>query len=418
MIRTLFIIISVFLGVAAYGQPLEKTTPEAVGMSSGHLKYADEAILRAIDDGDIPGAVLTVVRHGKIAYQKAYGNRRLVPEREPMTVNTVFDLASCTKPVATAMSAMVLLERGGIRLLDPADYYIKEFQNWRGADGKQHKIRIIDLLTHTSGLPSYVTLAKLEREQGSLSKEALIKYICTCKREFEPQSGFRYSCLNYIILQQIIEKVSGESLRGFARKNIFAPLQMNCTDFIPCTQDGDSRPIITSLPCWADNTEQLEDITAPTEMLGNGYILCGTVQDPLARVPMQGVSGNAGLFSSADDLAIFCATLLAGGKHNGVRILSPLTVETMTRIPRATAQTGRTPGWDIFTAYASANGDIFSPSTFGHTGHTGTSIIIDPENDTAVILLTNAVHPSEGHSIVRLRSLISNIAAAAIRPEK
>lgn len=415
--RTLLITALALLGIAAAAaQPLEHTTPEAVGMSTAHLRYADEAILKAIGDGDLPGAVLTVVRNGKIAYQKAYGNKRTVPQHEPMTVSTIFDLASVTKPVATAISAMILTERGGIRLLDPVDYYIKGFQNWRGADGKLHKIRIIDLMTHTSGLPSYVTLAKLEREQGSQTSEALIKYISTCKRDFEPQSKFQYSCLNYIALQYIIEKVSGESLRDFARKNIFAPLQMNSTDFIPCTQDENGRWTATSLPCWADTTGDIATRVAPTEKLSDGQILCGTVQDPLARIPLNGVSGNAGLFSSADDLAILCAALLNGGTHNGTAILSPLTVDMMSRIPRATEYIGRTPAWDVFTAYASANGDIFSPQTYGHTGHTGTEIIIDPTNDTAVILLSNAVHPGEGHSIVRLRSLISNIVAASIRP--
>lgn len=402
--------------LAAQAQPLERVLPEEVGMSSEHLRYADLAIERSIADGDIPGAVLAVVRNGKMAYLKAYGNRRVAPQREAMTTGTIFDMASCTKPLSTAVAAMILAERGQIRLLDPVEDYIKGFQNWRGADGKQHKIRIIDLMTHTSGLPSYVLPAKLEREFGSLEPEVLTKYICTCKRDFEPQTKFRYSCLNYIALQYIIEQVSGQSLRDFARGNIFAPLQMNRTDYIPCRQDASGHWAAALPPCWDDGNGECAADIAPTEKQRDGQILCGVVQDPLARILRGGISGNAGLFSTADDLAIFCAALLNGGQHNGVRILSPLTVEAMTRVPRAVAELGRTPGWDIFTAYASVNGDLFSPDTFGHTGHTGTSIVIDPHNDTAVILLTNAVHPDEGHSVVRLRSLVSNVVAAAIRP--
>lgn len=410
------LLLSGVIGINA--QPLERALPEAVGMSTEHLKYADRAIEQAIADGDIPGAVLAVVRNGKMAYLKAYGNRRTTPVREAMTTSAIFDMASCTKPLSTAICAMILVERGGIRLLDPVADYVEGFQNWRGADGKQQKIRIIDLMTHTSGLPSYVAPAKLEREYGSVSSEVLMKYICTCKRESEPQKSFRYSCLNYITLQYIIEKVSGESLRDFARKNIFAPLGMEHTDYIPCRRNSAGLWAAAAEPCWAATEKDWSADIAPTEKLRDGQMLCGTVQDPLAREAKSGVSGNAGLFSTADDVAVLCTAILNGGICRGVRILSPLTVEMMTRTPRATSDIGRTPAWDIFTPYASANGDIFSPDTFGHTGHTGTSVVIDPKNNTAVILLTNAVHPDEGHSVVRLRSLVSNTVAASIRPEE
>lgn len=153
---------------------------------------------------------------------------------------------------------------------------------------------------------------------------------------------------------------------------------------------------------------------APTTRQADGTVLRGVVHDPLARVLNGGISGNAGLFSTADDVAIFCAALQNGGEWNGHRILSPRTVEAMRSVPREVASFGRTLGWDCFTAYASCNGDFFSPQTYSHTGFTGTSIVIDPVTDTSVILLINAVHPEEGHSVVRLRSLISNIVAASI----
>lgn len=160
---------------------------------------------------------------------------------------------------------------------------------------------------------------------------------------------------------------------------------------------------------------QLKNV-APTEKQPDGSVLCGQVHDPLARVMNGGISGNAGVFSCAEDIAVLCAALQNGGEWNGRRILSPLGVKAMRTVPRATATLGRTLGWDSFTAYASNNGDYFGPNTYGHTGYTGTSIIIDPDNDTSVILLVNAVHPEDGHSMVRLRSLVANVVAASIYP--
>lgn len=154
----------------------------------------------------------------------------------------------------------------------------------------------------------------------------------------------------------------------------------------------------------------------PTEKQKDGSVLCGQVHDPLARILNGGISGNAGIFSNANDIGILAAALLNGGEYNGHRILSPLGVKTMCTVPRELTAFGRTPGWDIFSPYASNKGDLFSPNTFGHTGYTGTSIIIDPDNDTAVILLVNAVHPEDRHSIVRLRSLVANAVAASICP--
>ena len=414
MLRIIITFISILTGAGVLlAQPLERVSPESAGLSPERLANADAVLERAVADGEIPGAVLAVVRHGKMAYIKAFGNRRTVPHAEPMTTGTIFDMASCTKPVCTAICAMLLVERGQIRLLDPVADYIPTFANWRGADGKSRVIRLIDLMTHTSGLPSYVSPAKLERDYGKAAPETMLKYVCTCRREFEPQTAFRYSCLNYITLQYIIEKVSGESLRDFARKNIYAPLGMNRTDFLPCCTDGSGRWKASSKPCWESAGAALTDV-APTERLKDGQILCGVVQDPLAREVNGGISGNAGLFSTADDIAVLCAMLLGGGEYNGTRILGPLTVGMMTSVPRATADIGRTPGWDVFTAYASVNGDLFGRNTYGHTGHTGTSIVIDPDNDIAVILLMNAVHPSEGKSVVRLRSLVANTVAASV----
>lgn len=408
-------IASLLIAATVGAQQLPQVAPEKVGLSSSQLDLADNAIEDAVARGEIPGAVLAVVRHGKIARLKAYGNRQLVPETVRMTENTIFDLASCTKPLATATSTLILVERGKLRLIDAVSDYIPDFENWRGSDGHKHTIRIIDLMTHTSGLPAYVSEERLQQDFGEASGRTLMQYICSCTRLFEPETDFRYSCLNYITLQQIVEQVSGMSLREFARQNIFAPLGMNHTDYIPCRYDADSDRIrVADLPCWADSEPAWNARIAPAEKLENGQLLCGINHDPLARDLLGGVSGNAGLFSTADDIALFCTMLLEGGCHDGVRILSPLAVQTMCREPRATRGLRRTPGWDIGTAYGSCCGDLFSDNTFSHTGSTGTSIVIDPDNDIAVILLTNCVHPAAGHSVVHLRSLVANTVAAAV----
>jgi len=395
-------------------QSLQRVAPEQVGMDSRKLMYADEAIEEAIANKEIPGAVLAVVRNGKMAYLKAYGNKRIYPNTEPMTANTIFDMASCSKSMSTAICTMILAERGKIRLLDPVSRYIPGFKDWESEDGKDKKvIRITDLLTHSSGLPPYAPAAELEKKYGSPNPTGLMEYIAGCKRDFKPQTDFQYSCLNFITLQHIIEAVSGQSLRDFARENIFNVLGMNHTDYLPCQRDKNGQWVNTANSRLSTLDFQLTRV-APTEKQPNGQVLCGQVHDPLARILNGGISGNAGVFSCAEDIAILCAALQNGGEWNGRRILSPQGVKAMRTVPRSTAALGRSLGWDVFTAYASNSGDFFSPNTYGHTGYTGTSIVIDPDNDTSVILLINAVHPEDGHSVVRLRSLVANIVASSL----
>ena len=395
-------------------QSLQRVAPEQVGMDSRKLMYADEAIEEAIANKEIPGAVLAVVRNGKMAYLKAYGNKRIYPNTEPMTANTIFDMASCSKSMSTAICTMILAERGKIRLLDPVSRYIPGFKDWESEDGKDKKvIRITDLLTHSSGLPPYAPAAELEKKYGSPNPTGLMEYIAGCKRDFKPQTDFQYSCLNFITLQHIIEAVSGQSLRDFARENIFNVLGMNHTDYLPCQRDKNGQWVNTANSRLSTLDFQLTR-GAPTEKQPNGQVLCGQVHDPLARILNGGISGNAGVFSCAEDIAILCAALQNGGEWNGRRILSPQGVKAMRTVPRSTAALGRSLGWDVFTAYASNSGDFFSPNTYGHTGYTGTSIVIDPDNDTSVILLINAVHPEDGHSVVRLRSLVANVVASSL----
>ena len=413
-------LLCMFLGaLSVVAQPLQRVAPEQVGMDSRRLMYADEVIEAAIANKDIPGAVLAIVRDGKMAYLKAYGNKRVYPNAEPMTTGTVFDMASCSKTMSTAVCTMILVERGKIRLSDAVSVYLPGFQNWASEDGKDKKtIRVSDLLTHTSGLPSYGPTAELEKQYGSPNPEGLMEYIKTCKRQFKPQTDYSYSCLNFITLQNIIEKVSGQTLREFARENLFDVLGMDYTDYLPTIRDKKGNWINTVDANWAGLVEgDWHDVIAPTEKQTNGQVLCGQVHDPLARIMNGGISGNAGIFSRAEDIAILCAALQNGGEWNGRRILSPQTVKAMRTVPRGdVAQFGRTLGWDNSSGYASNQGDLFGWNTYGHTGYTGTSIIMDPDNNTSVILLINSVHPEDGHSVVRLRSLVANAVAGSICP--
>lgn len=381
--------------IVSPAQNLDIVAPEAVGLDASRLANADRAIAQAIADKTIPGAVLCVERHGKIGYLKAYGNKRVYPNTEKMTTGTVFDMASCSKAMSTATCAMILIDRGQLRLNDRVDQYVPEFENWKDSiTGETEAIRVIDLMTHTSGLPPYAPVQELKKKYGSPNPQAVVNWISHCKRLYAPETGWTYSCCNYIMLQQVIEKITGQTLQQFAHDNIFAPLNMRHTDYRP--------------------SKALAALCAPTEKQADGNCLLGVVHDPLACTMMGGLSGNAGLFSSAEDVATYCAAILNKGELNGKRILSPLAVKCMETVPRSLAQFGHTPGWGISTPYSSNSGDLLSAQTFGHTGYTGTSIVIDPANDVAIILLTNCVHPVDKGNVVRLRALVANAVAGSI----
>ena len=417
MFRILLLALCAF-AINASANNVPTASPEEVGMSLARLRAADEVILRAISDNKTPGAVLAVVRHGKLAYLKAYGNRQTYPTTQPMTTQTVFDMASCTKPMATAISAMLLVERGQLRLSDPVSMYLPGFKNWYGEGKDSVTIRVEDLLTHTSGLPAYAPVKTLAEADGKPNPAKLMTYIAGCKREFKPRADMQYSCLNYITLQNIIERITGQSLRTFAANNIFIPLGMKHTDFLPCTSDKSGKLVNTSQPRWVANGEQASlTPIAPTEKQPNGTVKQGQVHDPLACTLNGGVSGNAGLFSSAEDVATLCAMLQNGGAWGGKRILSPLTVKAMRSVPQNFNSFGRSLGWDVSSAYASNQGDLLSPEAYGHTGYTGTSIVIDPVNDLSIILLCNSVHPVDASNVIRLRAQVANAVAASITNE-
>jgi CubicO group peptidase (beta-lactamase class C family) len=367
-----------------------------VGMSADTLARVDSVIQEAIGRKELPGAVLLVARKGKTVLRKAYGDRQWVPDRKPMPVDGIFDLASITKPVATATSIMILAERGRLSLWDRVKMHIPEFVpyvDYWGENGED--ARIWHLLTHTSGLPPYTDAEEARKILGggeTVSAEELVKYIAGLPKTGQPGGAFHYSCLGYITMADIIHRLTGQTIAEFAEENIFQPLGMTRTLYRAA--------------------DRFVDRCVPTQVI-DGRPLVGVVHDPLARL-QGGISGNAGLFSTADDLAIFAQMILNKGEWKGRRILSPLAVERMTSIyPRAPGS-GRGLGWDLSSAYASNGGDLFGPRSFGHTGYTGTSIWIDPETETVVILLTNSVHPDDKGQAGPLRSRVANVVAASI----
>ena len=391
--RTLLLLLLLAATAYAHAASIRKASPRKVGLDAERLEEVDSAIGEAVGKGQIPGAVVAIVRHGRLAYLKAFGNRQTYPAEKPMTTDVIFDLASCSKPVSTAMSALILYDRGMLDLDSPVSRYLPGF------DDKNGSIKVAHLMTHTSGLPAYAPVEKLSEKYGSPSPQGLLEHICHVRRDFTAGADFQYSCLNYITLQYIVERISGQSLRQFAHDNIFRPLGMRHTDYLPGENDRKK---------WAGKI-------APTTLDKDGNLLCGKVHDPLARVMNGGISGNAGLFSTAEDLAVICAMLQSGGSSGGKRILEEKTARLMRSVPGFASRFGRTYGWDVSSPYASCNGTLLSRETYGHTGFTGTSIVIDPVNDCSVILLTNSVHPDEKRNgIVKLRKEISDIVASAL----
>jgi len=343
----------------------------------------DEQINQAVQSGLIPGAVLVLGHNGQIVYQKAYGERALIPRREVMTLDTIFDAASLTKVVATTSAVMKLFDQGKIRLNDPVTAYLPEFE-----DGHSD-ITIRNLMTHFSGLRPDLDLKPAWSGYETGIHRALID-----KPARPPGVRFVYSDINFILMGEIVRRLSGQSLAEYTHANIFQPLGRSDTMFQPPAR---RRPRI-----------------APTERdAATGQPLRGVVHDDTSRF-MGGIAGHAGLFTTAADLAKFAQMMLNGGELNGVRIFSAATVEKFTT-PQSPADQPilRGLGWDNDSPYSSNRGDLFPIGSYGHTGFTGTSLWIDPYSKSYVILLTNFVHPHRGKSLSSLRSRVATIAAAS-----
>jgi len=348
----------------------------------------DQAVEQAIQEGRIPGAVLLIGHQGRVVYRKAYGKRALVPTAEAMTVDTIFDLASLTKVVATTPSLMKLFEEGKFRLNDRVTQYFPEFQ------GGHSDITIRNLMTHFSGMPPDLPLTPLWSGYETGIRMAMAERPTT-----PPGTHFVYSDINFILLGELVHRLSGQMLSDYAREHIFLPLGMKETMFQP--------------------PASLVPRIAPTERNGpNGPPLRGVVHDETSRY-MGGVAGHAGLFSTADDLSRYCQMLLNMGELDGTRLVSAMTVTKFTT-PQSPADQPilRGLGWDIDSPFSGNRGDLFPIGSYGHTGFTGTSIWIDPVSQTYVILLANSVHPYRRPAITSLRGRIATITAAALGIER
>ena len=374
------ILSSLFLTDLLLALPNSAPPGKSAPASPVRLDGVDSIIGQAIADHNIPGAVLVVGHDGKVIYRKAYGERSLEPKREPMTLDTIFDLASLTKVVATTTAVMQLMEQGKVRMNDPVAKYIPEF-----AQNGKDDITVRQLMTHYSGLAPDLDLATPWE-----GKQTAFQLAEVMPPEQTPGSSFVYSDINFIMLGALVERVSGESLDVYAEKHIFTPLKMTHSRFDPPAS-------------WRAKI-------APTQYDENEHMLRGVVHDPTAR-RMGGVAGHAGLFSTGDDLAKFAQALLNGGDG----ILSTLAVEKMTQPEQPpSAPVLRGFGWDIDSPFSSNRGDFFPIGSYGHTGFTGTAIWIDPTTKSYIILLTNAVHPRGKGNAISLRSKVATEIAAAL----
>jgi uncharacterized protein YbbC (DUF1343 family)/CubicO group peptidase (beta-lactamase class C family) len=385
--RTLLLAVTIVLSI-----------PAAAGLSaqgavdSTRFAKIDDVINADIKDKKLPGAVVVVGQGDAIHYRKVYGNRALLPTVEPMTMDTVFDMASLTKVVATTSAVMMLVEDGRIRLSDPVAQFIPEFAKY----GK-NRVTIRHLLTHMSGLRPDVDLA-----DPWVGHDAAIQLANEEVLMAPPGQRFVYSDIGFFLLADIVSRVSGQKFEAFVAERLFKPLGMTDTGFLP--------------------PAAMRERIAPTEVCTpygwpcagpDAQMLRGTVHDPTAR-RMGGVAGHAGLFSTANDMVRFARMLLRGGELDGVRVMSPLTVARMTSpsTPEGEANV-RGLGWDMDSSFSSNRGELLPLGSFGHTGFTGTSIWVDPTTKAFVIFLSSRLHPEGKGDVTPTRARVATIAASA-----
>ena len=351
---------------------LPEVTPEQAGLCSKILTFIDAEVERAIRSNQMPGCVVAIGRKGQLAFLKAYGNKQVQPTVVPMTVDTVFDLASLTKPIATATSIMALVNGGKIDLDEKVAHYIPEF-----AENGKENVTVRQLLLHTAGVVAYASSVNDPNDGVENAIERLMKINLTA----QPGERFLYSCTSFMILGELVRQVSGKDLHQFSQERIFAPLGMNETTFLP--------------------NDDLKQRTAPTTQRRGNWIQ-GEVHDPWAY-SMGGIAGNAGLFSTARDLAVY---------GSAMHLIKDMTVGEP--VPSSNPVGIRALGWDKRTGYSSNRGWNMSPQAFGHGGFTGTGIWIDPGHDLFVIFLSNRVHPDGTGNVNPLIGRIGTIAVNSI----
>lgn len=372
------------LSASSSSAGLPHASPESVGLDPVRLAAIDSLVTEGLAEKKLPGCVVCVGRHGKIALLKAYGLRQVEPEAVPMTTDTVFDMASITKPVATATSIMLLVEQGKLRLSDTVVSIIPDF-----APHGKDAITIRDLLIHQSGLLPDNALS--DYLQGP---ELALQRICELTLQNPVGKKFVYSDVNFIVLAECVRRVAGRSVHELTQAELFGPLGMSDTGYLP--------------------RAELKARAAPTEKR-NGDWMRGDVHDPRAW-ELGGVAGHAGLFSTAEDMTVYAQMMLAGGRHGDRQILAPETIAAMTRGDRVSSGV-RGLGWDKWTGFSVNRGDLLSDSAFGHGGFTGTVLWIDPQLDLFFLFLSNRVHPQGKGLVNPLAGRIATVVASAIRPE-
>ena len=329
--------------------------------ADNHFPYslADQAIAEAITDSIIPGAVLCVVENGAISYLQAYGQRSVFPEQDPMTTHTIFDLASVSKPLGAGSAALLLCAENKLNINDLVSQYIPQYHT---------DVKILHLLTHYSGLPAYMNTMRLDSiylaRQTSASRAAFtIDTIARCQRPSAVGEKYRYSCLNFISLQGVVEAIVGEDINSYMRNKLYNQLSINTMGWLP--------------------EDSLRHRIAPTECFDT-TCLRGKVHDPLARIMMSGISGNAGIFATAEDVAAWAIWFM--------------------NLPAETRINGCNAG--LWTDTVTTSSGTITPNC-RHTGYTGTSITILPNERRALILLTNRVHPKDEHNLSALRKALN-----------
>ncbi|WDQ15924.1 serine hydrolase domain-containing protein [Rhodopirellula sp. P2] len=380
-----------FLLHAVLALPFALATPSVLlseDIPASKEDFPSKEVEQLVQDGiqaqKCPGAVVTVGFRGKTVYQAAFGSRELEPQRKPMSVDTIFDLASLTKPIATATSVMILADEGKLSLTDPVSKYLPDF-----AVHEKESVTVEHLLLHTSGL---IPDNGMSDYRGTHAES--IANLLSQELRSPPGTRFRYSDVGFLVLGELVHQVSGMPLDQFAQKRIFEPLQMNDTGFRSIGGNDDR----------CATTQQRE-----------GHWMRGEVHDPRAYA-LGGVAGHAGLFSTADDLSRFANAMVNGGPTDDRPLFSKSTFDAMTspvevpgKLPSQIQWRSR--GWDKRSAYSSNRGKSMTDAAFGHGGFTGTALWIDPELKLSVIFLSNRVHPNGKGSVNSLAGEIGTIAA-------